>query len=293
MRLLGRIAQDKLAVASLIIIMLVLGVGALAPYISPHPPDQVDMNLRYAGASWSYWLGNDHLGRCILSRVIYGIRPSVLWVMGALSVSVALGALLGLAAGYFRGKLDAIVMRLCDVMLSFPVYVMTLAMVGIMGVGLTNILLAFVLMKWAWFARIIRTSVMQYADADYVKYSKATGMSHVRILYKHILPVTLPDIAVVASSAMGSMILQISGFSFLGLGIQAPHAEWGMMLNEARGVMFTKPELMLAPGLAIIAVAMAFNFFSDAIQVALDPKLASSRQARMGVRIAAKEVTYP
>ncbi|TBL69901.1 staphylopine uptake ABC transporter permease subunit CntC [Paenibacillus thalictri] len=277
MKLLGQICKDKLAALCLIFITAILIAGILAPLLAPHDPDEVHMNLRYAASSWEYWLGNDHLGRCVLSRIIYGIRPSVLWVLAALSISVGLGAVIGFIAGYFKGKTDAVLMRICDVMLSFPGYVMTLAVIGILGVGLDNILIAFVLMKWAWFARIIRTSVMQFADADYVRFSKTLGIGNIRIMANHIIPVSLPDIAVISSSSFGSMILQISGFSFLGLGIQAPNAEWGMMLNEARSVMFSKPELMLAPGLAIILVVSAVNFLSDALQIALDPKLMSSR----------------
>jgi nickel transport system permease protein len=273
MKLMERLLKDRLAAASLAVVAATLLIGLCAPLIAPHPPNEANMELRFAGASWSYWLGNDHLGRCILSRLIYGIRPSVLWVLAALGASAGIGAALGFAAGYFRGKTDAILMRICDIMLSFPGYVMTLAIVGMMGAGLTNILIAFIMMKWAWFARVIRTAVMQYADADYVKFAKVLGIGHFGIMTRHIAPVALPEMAVIASGAFGSMILQISGLSFLGLGIQAPHAEWGMMMNEARSVMFTRPELMLAPGLAIIIVVSAVNFLSDALQKALDPKL--------------------
>jgi nickel transport system permease protein len=195
----------------------------------------------------------------------------------ALFISVLIGAVLGFLAGYFRGIVDALIMRICDIMLSFPGYVMALAVVGMLGVGLENILIAFIVIKWAWFARLIRTSVMQYTELEYVKFSKVSGVSHLNIMYKHIVPVTFSDIAVISSSSIGAMILQISGFSFLGLGIQAPHAEWGMMLNEASEVMFTRPELMLAPGLAIISIVSAFHFLSDALQVALDPKLVTSK----------------
>ncbi|RTE11033.1 staphylopine uptake ABC transporter permease subunit CntC [Paenibacillus whitsoniae] len=277
MKLLKHMWKDKLAGVSLFIIATTLVVGIFAPLFAPHDPDEVNMELRFASSSWEYLLGNDHLGRCILSRLIYGIRPSVLWVLVVLAISVGIGAILGFIAGYFKGKTDAVVMRICDVMLSFPGYVMTLAVIGILGVGLENILIAFVLMKWAWFARIIRTSVMQYAEADYVRFSKAIGVSNIKIMLKHIIPVSLPDIAVISSSSFGSMILQLSGFSFLGLGIQAPKAEWGMMLNEAREVMFSRPELMLAPGLTIVIVVSAINFLSDSLQVALDPKLMSSQ----------------
>lgn len=273
MNLLKQWMKNKLAVASFSVVTVTMLVGLCAPLIAPHDPNEVNMELRFASASWQYWLGNDHLGRCVLSRLIYGIRPSVLWVFVALIASTCIGMIIGFAAGYFRGKVDAVIMRICDCMLSFPGYVMTLAIVGMLGAGLGNILLAFMLTKWAWFARVIRTAVMPFADADYVKFAKVLGAGHLRIMVKHIAPVALPEIAVVSSSAFGSMILQISSLSFLGLGIQAPHAEWGMMLNEARTVMFTRPELMIAPGLAIIVVVSAVNFLSDALQKALDPKL--------------------
>lgn len=282
MTLVKQLWKDKLAALSLTVIGAIVIVGIFAPFFAPHDPEEVHMELRFASSSWEYLLGNDHLGRCVLSRLIYGIRPSVLYVFAALAVSVVIGAVLGFAAGYFRGKIDAVVMRVCDVMLSFPGYVMSLAVIGMLGAGLENILIAFVLMKWAWFARVIRSSVMQYAESDYVKFSKALGVSHTRIMAKHIVPVALPDIAVISSSSFGTMILQISGFSFLGLGIQAPHAEWGMMLSEARAVMFSRPELMLAPGLAIVIVVSAINFLSDALQVALDPKLKSRRVKPQG-----------
>ncbi|PLR68592.1 staphylopine uptake ABC transporter permease subunit CntC [Bacillus sp. UMB0893] len=277
MIILKNLSKDKLATISLLVIVVTITVGIFAPLFAPHDPEEVNMIHRYATPSWEYLLGNDHLGRCILSRLIYGIRPSVLWVLVVLLISILIGAFLGFIAGYFRGKVDASIMRICDTMLSFPGYVMALAVVGILGVGLENILIAFILIKWAWFARVIRTSVMQYAELEYVRYAKASGISDIKIIYKHIIPVTFSDIAVISSSSIGSMILQISGFSFLGLGIQAPKAEWGMMLNEAREVMFTRPELMLAPGLAIIIVVSSFNFLSDALQIALDPKLITSK----------------
>lgn len=276
MRVLKELGKDKLATISLIVIVVTIVVGLFAPVFAPSDPEEVNMALRYASPSWGYLLGNDHLGRCILSRMIYGIRPSVLWVLLALIISVLIGAILGFIAGFFRGKIDAFIMRICDIVLSFPAYVMALAIVGLFGVGLENILIAFILMKWAWFTRVIRTSVMQYSELEYVKFAKAAGISNVTIIYKHIIPVTFSDIAVISSSSMSSMILQISGFSFLGLGIQAPKPEWGMMLNEAKEVMFSRPELMLAPGLAIVIVVSAFNFLSDALQKVIDPKLSTS-----------------
>ncbi|MFF2888586.1 staphylopine uptake ABC transporter permease subunit CntC [Paenibacillus sp. NPDC057967] len=283
MKVLLHIMRDKWSAVSFTILSVTLLIGLCAPLIAPHPPNEVHMDLRFAGMSWQYWLGNDHLGRCVLSRLIYGIRPSVLGVLAALAASVGIGAIAGFAAGYFRGRVDAVLMRICDCMLSFPGYVMTLAVVGMLGAGLIHILIAFVLMKWAWFARVIRTAVMQVAEASYVQFAKTLRTSHLNIMTKHILPVALPDIAVISSSSFGSMILQVSGLSFLGLGIEAPHAEWGMMLNEARTVMFSRPELMLAPGLAIMIVVSAVNFLSDSLQTQLDPKLMhTGRQKKTG-----------
>ncbi|MGC8230044.1 staphylopine uptake ABC transporter permease subunit CntC [Pseudobacillus badius] len=273
MKTVKNLSKDKLAALSFLVIATTVIIGLFAPLFAPHDPNEIHMSLRYAPPTWEYLLGNDHLGRCMLSRMIYGIRPSLLWVLVALFISVAIGAILGFLAGYYRGKADVFIMRICDIVLSFPGYVMALAIVGILGVGLKNILIAFILVKWAWFARVIRTSVRQYAELDYVKFSKAAGIHDLKIIYKHLIPVTFPDIAVISSSSIGSMILQVSGFSFLGLGIQAPHAEWGMMLSEAREMMFTRPELMLVPGAAIIMVVSAFNFLSDALQMALNPKL--------------------
>ncbi|WP_169089158.1 staphylopine uptake ABC transporter permease subunit CntC [Paenibacillus sp. PL91] len=273
MTLIRNLMNDRWAAASIFVIAITLLAGAFAPWIAPHDPFAVNMKLRFAPVSWQYWLGNDHLGRCVLSRILYGIRPSVLWVLATLAVSVLIGSAIGFVAGYFKGKTDAVLMRICDVMLSFPGYVMTLAIVGMLGPGLEHILLAFLVMKWAWFARVIRTSVMQYSEADYVRFSKAIGIRSRSILLSHVFPRVLPDIAVISSGSICSMILQVSGLSFLGLGIQAPHAEWGMMMNEAREVMFSRPEFMLAPGLAIVIVVSAFNFLADSLQVALDPKL--------------------
>lgn len=280
MRILNNLLRDKLAVLSLLIIVTTICLGIFAPLFAPFDPNEVNMSLRYAAPSWEYWLGNDHLGRCILSRIIYGIRPSILWVLVVLFISMLIGAILGFLAGYFRGKVDAVIMRICDTMLSFPGYVMALAVIGIFGVGLQNILIAFALIKWAWFARVIRTSVMQYAELDYVKFAKASGTPDIQIMARHLIPVTFADIAVISTNSIGSMILQISGFSFIGLGIQAPTPEWGMMLNEAREVMFTRPELMFAPGLAIVIVVSAFNFLSDSLQVACDPKLGNFKDRK-------------
>ena len=259
MIILKRLLQDKGAVIALGIIVLYVFLGLAAPLVTFYDPNHIDTANKFAGMSFQHLLGTDHLGRDILTRLIYAIRPSLLYVFVALFVSVLIGSILGFLSGYFQGFVDALIMRACDVMLAFPSYVVTLALIALFGMGAENIIMAFILTRWAWFCRVIRTSVMQYTASDHVR---------------------LADIAIISSSSMCSMILQISGFSFLGLGVKAPTAEWGMMLNEARKVMFTHPEMMFAPGIAIVIIVMAFNFLSDALQIAIDPRISSKDKLR-------------
>ncbi|MBM6639232.1 staphylopine uptake ABC transporter permease subunit CntC [Staphylococcus xylosus] len=280
MIILRRLLQDRGAVIALTIIVLYVVLGFVAPFVTIYDPNYIDTANKYSGICLQHFLGTDHLGRDILTRLIYAIRPSLLYVFVALFISVLIGAILGFVSGYFRGYIDAIIMRMCDVMLAFPSYVVTLALIALFGMGAENIIMAFILTRWAWFCRVIRTSVMQYTSSDHVKFAKTIGMSDLKIIRRHIMPLTLGDIAIISSSSMCSMILQISGFSFLGLGVKAPTAEWGMMLNEARKVMFTHPEMMFAPGIAIVIIVMAFNFLSDALQIAIDPRISSKEKLR-------------
>ncbi|HEH5583755.1 TPA: ABC transporter permease [Staphylococcus aureus] len=280
MIILKRLLQDKGAVIALGIIVLYVFLGLAAPLVTFYDPNHIDTANKFAGMSFQHLLGTDHLGRDILTRLIYAIRPSLLYVFVALFVSVLIGSILGFLSGYFQGFVDALIMRACDVMLAFPSYVVTLALIALFGMGAENIIMAFILTRWAWFCRVIRTSVMQYTASDHVRFAKTIGMNDMKIIHKHIMPLTLADIAIISSSSMCSMILQISGFSFLGLGVKAPTAEWGMMLNEARKVMFTHPEMMFAPGIAIVIIVMAFNFLSDALQIAIDPRISSKDNLR-------------
>ncbi|EGQ3915689.1 ABC transporter permease subunit [Staphylococcus pseudintermedius] len=278
-----RLLNDNGAKWALAIITVYILLGVFAPIVTPYDPNTVNIDDKFAGMSFAHWLGTDHLGRDILTRLIFAIRPSFLLILFALACSVLIGTLLGFISGYFGRWVDALVMRICDVMLSFPTYVMTLALIGVLGIGLKSIIVALIITRWAWFCRIIRTSVMQYRNSDDVKFARTIGLSHARIIMTHILPRTLADIAIISTSSMVSMILQISGFSFLGLGVKAPTAEWGMMMNEARKVMFSHPELMFAPGIAIIVIVLAVNFLSDALQIAIDPKL-SQQQMKQRIK---------
>lgn len=268
----NRLKKDIIFKISILFILIVIIAGVLAPYLSINDPNKVNVALKYAGASREYPFGNDYLGRCIFSRVLHGIRPSVILVLLTMLATITIGIIIGLISGYFKGKIDEFFMRLCDIMLSFPSDTMVLACVGIFGIGIKVILLTIIALRWPWYARIFRTATMKYTNENFIQYEKAIGSGHLYIIFKHILPSILPEIAVVSSNNVSSLILMISAFSFLGLGVQAPNPEWGMMLNEAKSVVLIHPEQLIAPGLAIVMVCVAFAFSGDSLRDAMDSK---------------------
>ncbi|EKF33895.1 nickel/cobalt ABC transporter permease [Bacillus xiamenensis] len=268
-----QLRKDRMAVLSIWILALVALAGLFAPMLAPHDPADTNVLDKYAKSSLTYPLGTDHLGRCVLSRLLFGIRTTMLAAVFTMCITMLIGTILGLMAGLFRGKVDGVLMRLCDAILSFPAEVMILAVVGIMGPGLVNIILANVLAKWAWYTRMIRSSVLQYTNEPSVQFVKVSGGSSFYILRKHLLPRISGEIAVFATLDAGWVILNISALSFLGLGVSAPTPEWGMMLNEAKNVMVTHPGHMLAPGMAILFVVMALNFLGDSLQQTMNPAM--------------------
>lgn len=267
-----RLKSDKLAMVCIIILCAILISGILAPVISPNNPIEINVKQKFASMSMEYPFGTDNLGRCILSRMLYGIRTTVMLAIVTMITTIAIGTILGMISGFFRGFIDEVIMRICDIMLSFPSEVMILAIVGILGPGLFNVVIANIIAKWAWYTRMIRSIIIQYTDKNYIKFAKVSGCSTWHIMKKHLVPGVVGEIGVLATLDTGWVILNISALSFLGLGVQAPTPEWGMMLNEAKNIMTTHPTQMLAPGIAILIVVAAFNFLGDSLQVALDPK---------------------
>ena len=269
-RLWAGIKRDPIALACVLFLCLLLAAGILAPWLAPHDPLLVSWRDKYHGISLAYPLGADHLGRCILSRLLFGIRTTVFVALFAMLVTLLVGVALGMAAGYFRGRADAVLMRVCDVMLSFPGEVMIFALVGMLGSGLENILLAIVLVKWAWYARMVRAIALQYSDRHYVQYARLIGASPCYIMRRHLLPATAAELAVLATTDCGAVILLLSALSFIGLGVQPPTPEWGAMLGEAKNVMMTHPEQMLPAGVAIALVVAACHYLGDSLRDGLD-----------------------
>lgn len=218
-----------------------------------------------------YPLGTDHLGRCILSRLIYGARVSLSAAFAVMTVTLAISTVVGALAGYAGGRVDALIMRICDIFLAFPSLILALALVGVMGPGLPNVVLALALSQWAWYARMIRGMVLSLKERNYVLAAKVAGTGQCTIIAKHILPNILPQIAVLVTLDIGWVILHIAGMSFLGLGIQPPTPEWGAMINDGRQFLRGYPSLMAYPGIMILSVVMAFNLLGDTLRDILDP----------------------
>ena len=270
--MLHRFLHNKTAVSTVTLVLIVALMGIFAPFISPHYPYATNILNKFSQFSKEYPLGTDNLGRCILSRMIYGIRPTLGLAVLTMLGTIGLGALMGLLAGYFRGITEELIMRIVDVMLSFPSQIMVFAVVALLGINVQNVILANVFIKWAWYARMIRTGVMQYRDRNFVQFSRCVGTPERFILFKHLVPSIAADLAVLSSLDVGWAIINISTLSFLGLGVQAPTPEWGAMLSEAKNVLTSNPAQMLVPGIAIVILVSAFNLMGDAIRDVLDPK---------------------
>lgn len=270
--MLKRFFKNKTAIFTSALIIFVALLGIFAPLIAPNDPYEANILNKFAQFSTQYPLGTDNLGRCILSRMLFGIRPTLGLAMLTMFGTIGIGAFMGLLAGYFRGFLEEIIMRIVDIMLSFPSQIMVFAVVALLGVSVQNVILANVFIKWAWYARMIRTGVMQYRDRNFVLFSRCVGTPERFILLRHLVPSIASDLAVLASLDVGWAIINISTLSFLGLGVQAPTPEWGAMLNEAKNVLTTNPKQMIVPGIAIVVLVCAFNLMGDALRDVLDPK---------------------
>lgn len=267
-----RLLKNKMALICIALILMLVFMGIFAPLVAPNDPYENNILNKFAPYSWQYPLGTDHLGRCVLSRMIYGIRPTLFLSLVTMVGTIGIGTLMGLLSGYFKGIIDDVIMRIVDMMLSFPSQIMILAVVALLGVDIRNVIIANVFIKWAWYARMIRTNVIKYTDKNFILFSRCIGSGEKFILFRHMLPCIASEMAVLATLDIGWAILNISTLSFLGLGVQAPIPEWGAMLNEAKNVMTTNPIQMIAPGVAVVILVAAFNFLGDCLRDAFDPK---------------------
>jgi peptide/nickel transport system permease protein len=264
--------NNKLALFGVIIIFLLIFIAIFAPFIAPHDPVDQELKKRLSSPSSEYPLGTDHLGRCILSRLIYGARISLPIAMTVIGITFAIGVTIGAISGYLGGVTDEIIMRIVDVLLTFPGLILALAIIAALGPGLFNAGIALVVVGWAGYTRIVRGSVLSVKEKEFVEGIRALGASDFYILVRHILPNVIAPVIPLAMLGIGYVILAVAGLSFLGLGAQPPMPEWGAMLNDGRAFMRSAPHLMIFPGLAIMVTVLAFNLLGDGLRDALDPR---------------------
>jgi peptide/nickel transport system permease protein len=270
---LARLRKSPSGVAGALIVLLLLAVAVFGPQLAPHAPNAPDYTAILKRPGPGHIGGTDQYGRDIFSRVLYGARISL--GVGLLGVLVGLvpGTLLGLATGYFGGWLDAVVMRVIDVLLAFPGILLAIAMVAVLGPGLQNIVIAIGFFGVPVYTRLVRGSTLQAKTLDYVEAVRAQGARPGRILLRHVLPNIMAPIIVVSTLRLAEAILTEAALSFLGLGAQPPTPEWGAMLSEAQDYLVTAPYMAFFPGAALVIAVLGFNLLGDGLRDALDPRL--------------------
>ena len=271
-----RIRRNNLAMAGLILVSLLLVVAALAPWIAPHDPFVQNLaNRLQPPGTPGYWLGTDDFGRDILSRIIHGARIT-LYIIGLVAVTApVLGLLVGTVAGYFGGWVDAVLMRLTDIFLAFPRLILALALVAVLGPGIENAVLAIALTAWPPYARVARAETLTVRSSDYIAAIRLQGAGAARIIWGHVVPMCLPSVIIRVTLDMAGVILIAAGLGFLGLGVQPPLPEWGLMISSGRKFLFEQWWVATMPGLAIFIVSLGFNLLGDGLRDVLDPRSAS------------------
>jgi peptide/nickel transport system permease protein len=269
---LRRAARARLAPFGAAVMGLAVLVALAAPLVAPYDPLAQNLGNALAAPGRAHLLGTDNVGRDVLSRVIWGARVSLLAGFVSVALAVLAGSLLGLAAGYSGGRMDGLVMRVMDAVLSFPPLVLALALGAVLGAGLTGVLLALGVVYTPAFARLMRGQVLTIAARDYVDAARALGASGWRVAARHVVPNAINPIIVQASLSVAFAILAEASLSFLGLGIQPPEASWGSMINAGRGYLQQAPWIVFGPGAALFVTVVGLNFVGDAVRDALDPR---------------------
>ncbi|MCL2696308.1 MAG: ABC transporter permease [Clostridiales bacterium] len=265
--------RNKAAMAGLFVLLLFILCAIFADYIAPFPYELQNMKALKQPPSLSHLLGTDNYGRDILSRIIYGARISLMVGFIAVSFSALTGGLIGALAGFYRGRLDNILMRFVDTLLAIPSILLAIAIVNILGPGLVNVMIAVGISTVPSYARVVRAAVLSIRDSEFIEAAQAIGDSNFAIIMYNILPNCMAPIIVQATLGVASAILSAASLSFLGLGLRPPTPEWGAMLSEGRQYIFDAPWLSTYPGLAILIVVLALNIFGDGLRDAFDPRL--------------------
>jgi peptide/nickel transport system permease protein len=271
--LLRRYARNRLALVGLWVVLIIIALAAFAPWVSPYSPIKPDFFHTLKPPDRAHLMGTDDLGRDVMSRVIFGTRTSLLAGVISVGIAVVIGLPVGLVSGFYRGRLDDVLMRITDAMLSFPFLVLALAIAAALGTGLAKAMVAIGIVFLPQFIRLARGQVLSEREQNYVEAARGLGAGDARIIGKHILPNILSPVFVQASLATAAAITAEAALSFLGLGTQPPTPSWGSMLNIAQAYLGSAPWMALWPGLAIFITVLAINLMGDGLREALDPRL--------------------
>jgi ABC-type dipeptide/oligopeptide/nickel transport system permease subunit len=267
-----RLVRDRLTLLGLIFLLGLTLMAVSAPLIAGADPIAIDPANKYLPPSGNFPLGTDNLGRSIWARIVYGARITLSMASLAMAAILTIGVTVGTLAGISGGWVDDLLMRIVDILLAFPTLILALAIAGMLGPSLGNVLIALVVVGWVSYARVVRGLVLSIKEKEYVESARALGGSQAWLAVRHIVPNVISPVVVLASLDMGNLLLSISAFSFLGLGAQAPTPEWGRMLDDARPFIQTQPQLMLYPGLAVFFTVLALNLVGDGLRDAVDPR---------------------
>jgi peptide/nickel transport system permease protein len=266
-------AANPLGLIGLGIVILLLLCAAFAPWIATADPTAQDLSLRLQPPSAAHWLGTDRMGRDTFSDLVYGSRVTLYIVVLVLVIAAPIGLLIGSTAGYLSGRADQILMRITDIFFSFPRLVLALAFVASLGPGLNNAIIAIALTAWPAYARVARAETLAVRRSDFIAAIQAQGAGRSRIIFRHIMPLSLPSVIVRATLDMAGIILTAAGLGFLGLGAQPPTPEWGAMISVGRLNILDQWWVAAVPGMAIFVVSLGFNLLGDGLRDVLDPKL--------------------
>lgn len=268
-----RLFSNKGAVFGAIVILVMVVTAIFAPVIAPYPYDRVDLPQMLKAPSSEHWFGTDEFGRDIFSRIVYGARISLEVSLIAIGIAMIIGIVLGALAGYYGGVVDSIITGITDIVYSFPVSLLAIALVASLGPSLSNTILAIALVSWAGYTRIVRGQFLSLREQEFIEAAKVLGMNDIRIICKHMLPNALAPVIVLTTMEMPKAIIIESSLSFLGLGAQPPTPSWGSIISSGRSYIMEAPWISFFPGLMIMLLVLGFNLFGDALRDTLDPRL--------------------
>lgn len=265
-------SDNKLFVFGALLLLLIILAAVFAPWLAPYEPNKIVFSQKLLAPNWAHWMGTDEFGRDILSRVLYGARTSLIIGVSVTLIAMLIGIPIGLVSGYFGGRVDTLLMRLSDVFLAFPPLLLPIAITAALGSGLANAMLALAVSWFPWYARIMRGAVVRVRSETYIHAARSMGVSHGRILLRHVLPNATTPVIVQGSMDFGYTILAAASLSFIGLGAKPPMIEWGLMAAASRSQLLENPWTVLFPGVAIFVLVLAVNLVGDGLRDVLDPK---------------------